>query len=98
MIIQNTSANIKIKIQSEEANLLEAANKVLVNFSRRDHKFCKEAIIINPEEQIAICYLTAKDLCMPGNYDYNIEVHIGKKVVKSGMGSFYVNPAVSCNC
>ena len=98
MFIQNTSANLRIKIKSEEVNVLEQATSVVVKLTRRNHTFCKEAIIVNPEEQIAICYLTAEDLCMPGNYDYSIEVVVGKKVIKSGMGSFYVNPAVSCNC
>lgn len=98
MFIQNSSANLRIKIHSEEVNVLEQATSVVVNIRRRNHKICKEAIIVNPEEQVAICYLTAEDLCMPGTYDYNVEVQVGKRIIKSGMGSFYVSPAVDCNC
>ena len=95
MFIQNTSANLRIKVKSVDINVLEKAEKVIVKLKRRSNTIEKEAIIVNPEEQVAICYLQPEDLCIPGNYDYTIEVYVGKKVIKSVMGSFYVNPAIS---
>ncbi len=96
MFIQHTSANLKIKIDIGNAgvNVLENAS-VLVKLKRREHQVTKEAIVVNIEEQIAMCYLEPEDLILPGNYDYQVVIKTRDGyTIKSSLGSFYVNPSI----
>lgn len=96
MFIQHTSANLQIKIDTGDTgiNILKNA-KVLVKLKRREHKVTKEAVVVNLDEQIAMCYLEPEDLILSGNYDYQvlIETQDGY-TIKSALGSFYVNPSL----
>lgn len=97
MFIQNSNGNLKIKIDTSEANedrVLDGA-EVLVKIKRRNHEVTKEAIIVNMDEQIALCYFDAEDLCYPGNYDYQVIVTTKEKyTIKSALSSFYVSPSI----
>lgn len=65
MFIQNSNGNLKIKIDTSESNeerVLDGA-EVLVKIKRRGHEVTKDAVVVNIDDQIAICYFDAEDLC-----------------------------------
>lgn len=97
MFIQGTTGNLRIKIDTSSINnqnILEGAS-IIVKLKRRDHRVEKEAVIVNLEEQIAMCYLEPEDLILPGNYDYQVIVTTKEgHTIKSGLGSFYVSPSL----
>lgn len=97
MFIQGTSGNLRIKIDTSlinNQNILEGAS-IIVKLKRRDHRVTKEAIIINLEEQIAMCYLEPEDLLLPGNYDYQVIITTKEgHTIKSALSSFYVSPSL----
>lgn len=97
MFIQSTTGNLRIKIDTSSINnqnILEGAS-IVVKLKRRDHRVEKEAVIVNLEEQIAMCYLKPEDLILSGNYDYQVIVTTKERhIIKSGLGSFYVSPSL----
>lgn len=97
MFIQSTTGNLRIKIDTSSINnqnILEGAS-IVVKLKRRDHRVEKEAVIVNLEEQIAMCYLDPEDIKLPGNYDYQVIVTTKEgHVIKSALNSFYVSPSL----
>lgn len=96
MFIQNTNANLKIKIDTGETgiNVLDGA-KAIVKLKRREHKVTKEAVIVDLGEQVAMCYLEPEDLKLSGNYDFQLVITTKDGyTIKSAIGSFYVNPSI----
>ena len=97
MFIQNSNGNLKIKIDTSESNeerVLDGA-EVLVKIKRREHEVTKDAVVVNIDDQIAICYFDAEDLCYAGNYDYQVIVKTKEKYkIKSALSSFYVSPSI----
>lgn len=97
MFIQGTTGNLRIKIDTSSINnqnILEGAS-IVVKLKRRDHRVEKEAVIVNMEGQIAMCYLDPEDIRLPGNYDYQVIVTTKEgHTIKSGLNSFYVSPSL----
>ena len=97
MFIQSTTGNLRIKIDTSSINnqnILEGAS-IVVKLKRRDHRVEKEAVIVNLEEQIAMCYLDPEDIKLPGNYDYQVIVTTKEgHVIKSALNSLYVSPSL----